>query len=123
MTARCPASRHSCLSCKLVPSLCWRACTHFRAPLIMCCPASSRAPCLPALQLDTFSVLQIVANLVDVYDNVLPCFPPGLDPVEVVAMTYSDCISAALDSLGQAAPSYDNAGALVKCICAARSDV
>ena len=58
--------------------------------------------------------MQIVTNLVDVYDSVLPCFPPALDPVESVARTYSDCVSQALDHLGQAAPSYDNGGACLQ---------
>ena len=50
-------------------------------------------------------------GLVDIYDHVLPCFPPSLDPVVVAAKAFTGCVSTALDALGQAAASFDNAGA------------
>jgi hypothetical protein len=50
-------------------------------------------------------------TLVEIYDHVLPCFPPELNPVVVHAKAYSASVSTALDALGQAAASYDNAGA------------
>ena len=55
--------------------------------------------------------LQIVAALVEVYDEALPCFPPALNPVQVQAKATSDAASTMLDALGQAAASFDNAGA------------
>lgn len=55
--------------------------------------------------------VQVVAGLVDVYDFVLPCFPPSMDPMTILAKAYTAAVSRMLDALGQAAASFDNGGA------------
>lgn len=57
-------------------------------------------------------LLQAVAVMVDVYDSVLPCFPPSFDPLDVFAKEFTEQASYVLDALGQAAPMLDN-GALL----------
>lgn len=59
--------------------------------------------------------MQVVATLVDFYDNVLPCFPPQLNPVAIRAKAFSEASATMLDALGQAAASFDNAGKLQLC--------
>jgi hypothetical protein len=60
---------------------------------------------------------QVVATLVDFYDNVLPCFPPQMNPVAIRAKAFSEVSATMLDALGQAAASFDNAGELSRCTC------
>lgn len=57
-------------------------------------------------------MLQAVAVLVDVYDSVLPCFPPSFDPLDVFAKEFTEQSSYVLDALGQAAPMLDNGSLL-----------
>lgn len=57
-------------------------------------------------------MVQAVAVMVDVYDSVLPCFPPSFDPLDVFAKEFTEQASYVLDALGQAAPMLDN-GALL----------
>lgn len=54
------------------------------------------------------SGVQAVAVLVEVYDGVLPCFPPSFDPLAVFAKEFTEQASYVLDALGQAAPMLDN---------------
>jgi hypothetical protein len=56
--------------------------------------------------------MQSVNILVEVYDNVLPCFPRSFDPLEVCVREFSSHASYMLDALGQGAPMMDN-GALL----------
>eukprot|EP00892_Ulva_mutabilis_P010822 jgi/Ulvmu1/8111/UM040_0006.1 len=55
---------------------------------------------------------EAVAVLVEVYDSVLPCFPPSFDPLSVFAKEFSEQASYVLDALGQAAPMLDNGSLL-----------
>lgn len=50
--------------------------------------------------------------LVDVYDDVLPCFPPSFDPLDVFAKEFTEQASYVLDALGQASPMLDNGSLL-----------
>jgi hypothetical protein len=54
--------------------------------------------------------MQVIASLVDYYDNVLPCFPSQMNPVAIQARAFSEASATMLDALGQAAASFDNAG-------------
>jgi Exocyst complex component Sec6 len=56
--------------------------------------------------------VQSLNILVEVYDNVLPCFPRSFDPLEVCVLEFSSHASYMLDALGQGAPMMDN-GALL----------
>lgn len=56
--------------------------------------------------------VQSLNILVEVYDNVLPCFPRSFDPLEVCVREFSSHAGYMLDALGQGAPMMDN-GALL----------